>query len=56
VTCVVTLLDDDSDDPKDYTKQRYKYSLKAVNPVRVSNYKTIKILECPQGASHHGRS
>ena len=30
-------------------KQRYEYSLKAVNPSRMSQYKTIKINECPQG-------
>ena len=43
------MLDDKSDDPTDYTKQDYKYLLKAVNPSRVSDYKTIKLHESPRG-------
>ena len=43
----ITVLDDKADDLTDYTKQDYKYLLKAVNPSRVSDYKTIKLHECP---------
>ena len=45
----ITVLDDKADDLTDYTKQDYKYLLKAVNPSRVSDYKTIKLHECPRG-------
>ena len=36
------------DDNYSIIKQQYEYSLKAVNPSRMSQYKTIKINECPQ--------
>ena len=51
----ITVLDDESDspdeseNPNDHLQQSYEYSIKAINPLRMSDYKTVKIHEYTQG-------
>ena len=51
----ITVVDDESDspveseNPNDHLQESYEYSLKAINPFRMSDYKTVKIYEYTQG-------